>query len=220
MKKITFGEPEKLTPSVFCKNFSYSESEVKYPTEKIRFKKNARGCVIKMPLAKDEQIYGAGLQLQMFNLRGHKVVTRVNADPIAPTGDSHAPVPFFVSTKGYGIYLDTARYTEFHFGDSMPVRLSAEESNSNSVGVSTDELYGGINENESEIAIQIPAADGIDMYIIEGETITDIVAQYNMLSGGGCTVPEWSLYPIYRCYTRYTEDQVLDSAEKLKKNGF
>lgn len=221
MKKITFGEPEKLIPSVFCKNFTFIESEIKYPIEKIHFKENARGCIITMPLAKDEQIYGAGLQLQMFNLRGHKVVTRVNADPIAPTGDSHAPVPFFVSTMGYGVYLDTARYAEFHFGDSIPLKLSAvKDGKSNSVGVSTEELYGNVNDEVSEIAIQIPSARGIDMYIIEGDTITDIVAQYNMLSGGGCTVPKWALFPIYRCYTRYTEEQVLNSAEKLKNNGF
>ena len=60
MKKITFGEPEKLIPSVFCKNFTFTESEIKYPIEKIHFKKNTRGCIITMPLAKYEQIYGEG----------------------------------------------------------------------------------------------------------------------------------------------------------------
>lgn len=221
MKKITFGTPEKLKPSVFCKGFSYAKKEIKYPLQKIGFKQNSRGCVLTMPLAEDEQIYGAGLQLQMFNLRGHKVVTRVNSDPALPTGDSHAPVPFFVSTKGYGVYVDTARYVEFYFGNSTPLSSPTEEDeNDRKVAISTDELYTSTLKNESVIAIQIPAAKGIDIYIIEGDTITDIVAQYNMLSGGGCAIPKWGLSPIYRCYGRYTSDEVINAAKSLKDQDF
>ena len=46
----------------------------------------------------------------------HKLMLRVNSDPVSYTGDSHAPVPFFVTNKGYGIYFDTARYVEVCFG--------------------------------------------------------------------------------------------------------
>ncbi len=221
MKRITLGKLEDLKPSVFCKNFSYVEKEIKYPIDKIKFKQNARGCVLTMPLAAEEQIYGAGLQLQMFNLRGHRVQTRVNSDPVSPSGDSHAPVPFFVSTKGYGVYVDTARYVEFHFGNSELLRdANFVDSTAHTVAVSTEELYSGTLDSNSEIAIQIPAAKGIDIYIIEGDTITDIVAQYNMLSGGGCSVPEWGLSPIYRCYSRYNSDEVINAAKSLKDNDF
>lgn len=221
MKKLTFGNPETLKPSVYCENFSYTETDINYPMDKIGFRLSPRGCVLTLPLDEGEQIYGGGLQLQLFNLRGHRVETRVNSDPVLPTGDSHAPVPFFVSTKGYGIYLDTARYVEFHFGNSVPLKNNeAVSDGGNRLAVSTDELYSGANNGGSEIAIQIPAAKGIDIYIIEGETITDIVAQYNMLSGGGCDVPEWGLYPIYRCYVKYNSDEVLSLAERLKNEGY
>ena len=31
MKKLTFGTPEKLKPSVFCKGFNYVEKSISYP---------------------------------------------------------------------------------------------------------------------------------------------------------------------------------------------
>ena len=59
-----------------------------------------------------EEVFGFGLQLKGFNHKNHKLALRANSDPVANTGDSHAPVPFFVTNKGYGMYFDTARYIE------------------------------------------------------------------------------------------------------------
>ena len=197
MKKLTFGTPETIVPSAFCDNFNYQEGSVIYPIDRIRFKTNARGCRIEFPMQPGEQIFGLGLQLKIFNLTGRQMVTRVNSDPIAATGDSHAPVPFFVSTAGYGIYFDTARYVEFDFGRPRAGRPSEYEGE-REIAISTETLYAQRDlAGEVTIAAQIPAAQGIDIYIIEGKTITDIVSQYNMLSGGGCEVPAWGLTPFH-----------------------
>lgn len=220
MKKITFGEPEKFKPSGFCKNFSYSETEISYPVENIGFFCNNRGCCIILPLEPDEQIYGLGLQLKAFNLRGKKLTVRPNADPVSPNGDSHAPVPFFISTKGYGIYLDAARYAEFYFGSSDFVKVSTVNAPRKEIAANTEQLYAANLGGESNISIQIPACKGIDIYIFEGKNITDIVSQYNMLSGGGCNVPEWALSAIYRCYTKYTQYQVEQLAAKFHDGNF
>ena len=37
MKKFTFGTPEKLVPSYFCKNFNYTETDIKYPESNFSF---------------------------------------------------------------------------------------------------------------------------------------------------------------------------------------
>lgn len=216
MKRIRFGEPEQLVPSVFCKNFRYEEREIAYPIEKISFEVTHRGTTLVLPMRKTEQIYGLGLQLKQFNLRGNKVTCRVNADPVGPSGDSHAPVPFFVSTAGYGIYVDTARYAEFHFGSSELLSSTAKEEQ-HAIGTNTDELYAARVAEESNISIQIPYARGVDIYIMEGKTITDVVAQYNLLAGGGCDVPDWGLEPLYRCYTKFTEEQILGVARHFKE---
>ena len=64
MKKVTFGTPEKLTPSCFCKNFNYVETETSYDVSSIRHEKNSRGYKLILPLGNDEQIFGFGLQLK------------------------------------------------------------------------------------------------------------------------------------------------------------
>lgn len=217
MKKITFGIPESLTPVTFCKNFSYEEGKISYPTHLITFRKNQRGCVLTLPLEENEQIYGMGLQLKVFDLRGKKITLRPNADPVAKTGDSHAPVPFFVSTAGYGIFVDTARYAEFYFGSSEFLTPHQNTTEHAELAESTDDLYAYGGTGKSNISIQIPVAEGVDIYIMEGKNITDVVSQYNRMSGGGCSSPEWGLSAIYRCYLRYTQDEVIAAATALKE---
>ena len=117
MKKITFGTPEEHVPSKYCPNFNYVPKDVRFPTDKIDFRTNSRGCVLSFPLEDDTNIYGFGLQLKQFNHRSRKLKLAVNADPMGPTGDSPAAVPFFVTNKGWGMYLDTARYAEFYCGN-------------------------------------------------------------------------------------------------------
>ena len=123
MKKLTFGTPEDIVPSKFCKNLSYQDSAINYDKEQIKFKITKRGCVLEFPLQQEEQIYGFGLQLKGFNHKNHKLCLRSNSDPIANTGDSHAPVPFFVSTKGYGMYF--ARQGMLKYSADM-VRIGSE----------------------------------------------------------------------------------------------
>ena len=185
MKKLTFGTPESHVPSRYCPTLNYRESDVSYPTDRIRFKTSARGCRLEFPMKPGENIFGLGLQLQILNLTGRQMVTRVNSDPIAPTGDSHAPVPFFLSTAGYGIFIDTARYAEFDFGRPHPVKPQKLEA-AGAVGASTDEIYAQrATTKEAVITVHVPVAQGVDVYVIEGKTLTDIVAQYNLLAGGG-----------------------------------
>lgn len=216
MKKFTFGTPEKLTPSGFCPNFNYKEKPVSYDVSRIKAKENARGYAMILPLGKGEQIYGFGLQLKRMNFRDSKVTLRVNADPVAATGDSHAPVPFFVSTAGYGIYFDTARYAEFNIGTGLSGTAVSETA---VVADSAEQLIVVSKPaGESVIAVQIPAAKGVDIYIIEGKNITDIVSQYNMLAGGGCGAPDWGLGVFYRCYSRYSDRQVMDMADYFREN--
>lgn len=219
MKKITFGTPEKIVPSIFCRGFAYEEKPINYPIDKIKFKVNSRGCVLELPTLENEQFFGLGLQLKAFNLSGRKYIMRVNSDPVGENGDSHAPVPFFVSNKGYGIYFDTARYAEFNFG-RIRVNSSEGESKIGKMATTLDELYHSSELTEGAvITVQIPVARGVDIYIIEGECITDIVAQYNMLSGGGCNPPEWGLGTIYRCSTKYNQEKILSVADYFSENG-
>ncbi len=218
MFKIRFGTPEEFVPSRFCEKLTYNEKTIKYDVKKLVFKERAGGCTIEFPIENDEQIFGFGLQLQGFNHTRRKLSLRVNSDPVAYTGDSHAPVPFFVTNKGYGMYIDTARAIDVYCGFPTAKNLKLNTGKSEIID-DVGDLYVNRDGSEKRImTIDIPSAKGIDIYIFEGTTITDIVSQYNMLAGGGCHVPEWGLGTTYRVYTKFNEDNVLDIAKYFKDN--
>lgn len=217
MKKFSFGNPEINVPSKYCDGFNYTESEISFKSDDFSFKSTDKGCTVDFTISPDTKIYGFGLQLYQFNHTGHKVTVRCNADAPRATGDSHAPVPFFVTNKGWGIYFDTARYAEFYCGVKKPGSKFNKEKYV--TALSTDELYSAKKSVDNlTVSVFIPVSKGIDFYVIEGENITDIVAQYNMLAGGGCDVPEWSLGVIYRCNGQYNDKQVLALAEYMREN--
>lgn len=120
-----------------------------------------RGILLSIPLEVEELIYGLGLQMQSFQQRGSKKLLRVNADPEINTGDSHAPVPFYVTTKGYGIYIDNARYLTYYLGNKKKkpqipdINLvnSKSEDGWNALNGPYERL--GINQ-ENEVLVEIP----------------------------------------------------------------
>ncbi len=218
MKKITFGTPEKIVPTNYCKNLNYKETDIKYDTSVFKFKETARGCLLEFPLEYGEEVFGFGLQLKGFNHKNHKLQLRTNSDPVANTGDSHAPVPFFVTNKGYGMYFDTARYVEVccGYGKNIERNLPAD----NTIIATAEDLYKKCGLQETTVmSVEIPVAKGVDVYIFEGENITDIVSQYNMFSGGGCDAPKWGLGVFYRCYAKYTGDEVIEAAKYFRENN-
>ncbi|MCR5041613.1 MAG: glycoside hydrolase [Clostridia bacterium] len=218
MKKITFGTPEELVPSKFCPGFSYEETPVSFDVSAVTFRRTRGGVLLEYKAAEGTRFYGCGLQFNQFEHTGRKLTLRCNADPRTPSGDSHAPVPFFVTNKGYGIFIDTARYAEIYFGAQKPGD-SFPPDERGSVKLSTDELYAArMAQSSTYVDIFIPGCDGVDVYIIEGSTMTDVVAQYNMMAGGGPNVPEWALGVLYRCNGSFSDRQILDVAEYMRKN--
>lgn len=218
MKKITFGTPEEFVPTKFCKGLSYNESPINYDISKITYKKTKRGSLVEVILDEDEEVFGFGLQLKGFNHKGHRLRLAVNSDPTSYTGDSHAPVPFFVTNKGIGIYFDTARYAEVYCGFAK-LQQRDEDIASNKMITDTERLYAKASaDGSSVLSCEIPSANGIDVYVFEGENILDVISQYNMFSGGGCSVPDWGLGVMYRAYTKYTGDEIKKLADYFREN--
>jgi alpha-D-xyloside xylohydrolase len=116
------------------------------------------------------------------------------------------------------MYFDTTRWAEFYCGKTHKDTAIAAESGESKVMTSTDELYAAKKVGSEVMQVLIPVAEGVDIYIIEGDTITDIVKQYNMLAGGGCDVPEWGLGTLYRCYTGWNSEQIKKTADYFREN--
>jgi len=173
------------------------------------------GAFLTLPLAPREEIYGFGLQFFSVSQRGKKRAIRVNADPPKDTGESHAPIPFYVSSLGYGILVDTARYATFYCGEarSKPTR-AAEETTDGIEPLYTKTLLDG---EASQVLVEIPAAQGIDVYLFAGPTMLDVVRRYNLFSGGGVMPPEWGLGFWYRAASSATDREVTALAKEFRE---
>jgi alpha-D-xyloside xylohydrolase len=219
--KATIGSPERFTPVSSRLVPAKAEAFTKLPTVEtaplpaIQGKRTARGCRMQLPLRPNEQIYGMGLQLLSFAQRGKKKVVRVNADPKVDTGDSHAPVPFYVTTEGIGILIDTARYATFYFGDARPRPEHAVDSveSSNPDPNYTNSIRDGA---AGQITVEVPRAGGVDVYLFGGPEMLDAVRRYNIFSGGGVTPPEWGLGFWYRMDARATQKSALALAREFR----
>ena len=129
----------------------------------MKFHSTPRGVLVKLPLSPEERLFGLGLQLKSVDQTGKKKHLRVNSDPVADTGDSHAPVPFFLSTAGYGVFVDTARYATFWMGSHQPPPDSVEPgAEKATVGATTEELYAARTQDKREVMIEVPSAEGVD----------------------------------------------------------
>jgi alpha-D-xyloside xylohydrolase len=222
-----WGEPESQTP-VRWRRRPVAEKALKdmplgdlpiLLRDGISARSTTRGFQISIEIGAGEQFYGLGLQLLSFNQRGKKKTLRVNSDPVVDLGDSHAPVPFFVSTEGYGVLVDTARYATFYMGSAVPVGEVSSTQDSNKIKLSTEELYRSENlQRRSQILIEIPGAKGADIYLFAGPTLLEAVQRYNLFSGGGCLPPRWGLGVWYRCRGDFDQSQVLTLAEEFRES--
>lgn len=219
--RATIGTPERFTPVQSRLVPAQTEAFEKLPRvdvaplPPIEGKRLARGCVVQLPLRPGEEIYGLGLQLMSHAQRGKKKVMRVNADPKMDTGDSHAPVPFYVTTEGIGILIDTARYATFYFGDARPKPTHAQDSvtQTNPDPNYTHEIGNG---DTGVITVDVPHAAGVDVYLFAGPAMLDAVKRYNVFSGGGNVPPEWGLGFWYRADARATEQSALALAHEFR----
>lgn len=210
----SFGTPEKIIPTFLNKINTEKNYDTVTKIKAILFKETNRGCRLSIPL-KNEKIYGFGLQLKSFLHNGKMRHIKPNADPNADNGESHAPVPFFVTDEGYGIYIDTLRHLSFYCNRKVP---GGKANKSNFVHTNTESLYAVRDYDYSEMVVDIPVAKGIDVYLFTGESILDIVSQYNIFSGGGCMPPLWGLGNFYRCCATFDQSQILDFANQFNKD--
>ena len=124
--KLQAGEIDTFTPYSLFGGKPAVEAMKQLPTAKppfspdeVQIKITDRGCLIEVPLEDNEQIYGFGLQFETFGQRGLRKRPIVNDNPLNGLGYTHAPQTFYVSTKGYGILVNTARYTTFLCGSNQ-----------------------------------------------------------------------------------------------------
>jgi alpha-D-xyloside xylohydrolase len=222
--KFTFGVPEKVTPVSTrhfppASDFSVLPSVGECPIT-VGAAAGRGGYLVRIPLERNEVVYGLGLQFLSFIQRGLKKMLRVNADPKVDSGDSHAPVPFYVTTRGYGVLIDTARYLTIYSGNKQRKSTRGQKAESAAIhGGALPEAYRRYNIGQaSEVLAEIPRTAGIDVYVFAGPTMRQAVQRYNLFSGGGTLPPRWGLGVWYRCEKDYAQEDVLRLARQFRES--
>ena len=227
--RIRFGTPERFVPTAFREREPMireigalaGPGEPPFALDEIRCQRLSGRLVVYIPCDESEdEIYGFGLDPRAYRQKGLRKRLTVCAGVITKTGASHGPVPFYVSTKGYGVWVDTARVPYVHVARLTPKAAVVRPSRSDASDLQTSVsgLYAAQQATgRTEVVFDIPAAPGVDVFVFGGPTLREAVQRYNLFSGGGCVPPLWGLGLKYRTYTAGTHETVMDVAETLRR---
>jgi alpha-D-xyloside xylohydrolase len=170
---------------------------------------------LRFPLEREERIFGFGLNFKTVYQRGRILQLHVDHYGGTDNGRTHAPVPFYVSDRGYGVFINSSRYLTVYAGTGVRKDSpdAPEERDRNTDRRWTSQPYS------DAVEILVPAP-GVDIYIFAGPTILDAVRRFNLYSGGGCLPPRWGLGFTQRVPTLYTSEQVINEARQFEERGF
>ena len=223
--KIVYGQPEQMLPDQF-KAAPKTAALAAMPIEttpaislsQIKFKKTAAGITAEIDAADDERFYGFGLQINSFEQRGMRRDIRINSWPVGNVGFSHAAMPFYISSKGYGVLINTCRYTTFYAASlkKMDAAIAASDT-ATEIKLSTEALYAKNNLVQGKVNVIVAGTEGMEIYIINGPTLQNVMQRYNLFSGGGSLPPLWGLGFQYRAKASSTADQVQKIADYFRE---
>lgn len=175
---------------------------------------NGRTC-LRFSLDKEEQIYGFGLNFKTIAQRGR--IFRLHVDHFGgeDNGRNHAPVPFFVSDKGYGVFVNSARYVDVSVGSAV-----RKESKHPPVtrDRNSDRLWDAQPCSDT-IEMVIPET-GVEVILFTGRSMMEVVQRFNLYCGGGIIPPKWALGFWQRTPTLYSENDVETEAAGFAENNF
>jgi alpha-D-xyloside xylohydrolase len=140
--------------------------------------------------APDEHFYGFGEKFTDFDKRG-QILEMWNYDASGTFSErSYKNVPFFMSTRGYGIFVDSVTPTHFDMAAS----------------------------NASVASFIVPDT-ALDYYIIAGPDLKTIVSRYADLVGHPTLPPKWAFgFWISSGFEADSSTQALDRAKQLREH--
>lgn len=167
------------------------------------------------PLDSAERIFGLGLNFKTVDQRGR--IMRLHMDHYGgvDNGRNHAPVPLYVSSRGYAVLINVARYIDIWVGTA--VRKNSQHPPAIK-DRNTDKDWSA-NPYSDNIEMVVPA-DGAEIFVFGGPTALDAVRRYNLYNGGGCLPPKWGLGFWHRTPTLYTEKDVLNEVKEYEAHRF
>lgn len=136
----------------------------------------------------DEKFFGCGESFTKLNKYGQKVVLFTDDANGVETADMYKPIPFFMSSRGYGMFMHTSTPITCDFGNTYG------EANQLMIG---DEM--------------------LDLFVFLGEP-KDILDEYTTLTGKAAMPPLWSFGLWMSRITYFSEADGRNVAAKLRQN--
>lgn len=225
--RVRFGAPERFTPNSVrekqpdLEGISHlvAPSALPFKLDEIRCRITDSRTVVHVPCDEpDDQIYGFGLDPEAYEQKGLRKYLAVCAGVLTKTGASHGPVPFWLSTRGYGVFVDTARVPFVHVARLTPLASGVNKAGDGQPKASVAELYGERKATgKSEVVVEIPGdTTGVDVYVFAGPDLRTAVQRYNLYSGGGAVPPMWGLGMKYRAFTAADQAATLKVARAMR----
>lgn len=119
---------------------------------------------VRMPLQPNETLWGFGQRLDAFNLRGLAFEIWAE-DGWNRTDTSYFAVPWYISSRGYGLFINSTGRLKVDLGRST----------------------------SDELQIEIPE-EGVEVWLLTG-TPAEILSTYSALVGRPHAVPDWTFRP-------------------------
>ncbi|HVG13733.1 MAG TPA: TIM-barrel domain-containing protein, partial [Chitinophagaceae bacterium] len=131
-------------------------------------------------------------------------------------GRTHAPTPFYVSSNGYGVFINTARYLDVYAGTAV-----RKESKDPPAEQDRNDPKAGWSARPYSDAVEILIpAGGVEVYVFGGPIPLDAVRRFNLFCGGGVLPPRWGLGFTQRVKSLYTAEEVKKEAEEFASKGY
>ena len=148
-----------------------------------RIRRNADVFEIEFDLADSEQLFGLGDQgRDHLQRRGTKALMKV------ANVTSYIPIPLILSTRGYGLLLNTTRIHGWDLGATDPDKLR----------------------------IRLPGPT-LDAYLFHGLSLKDLLGTYTQLTGKPVLPPKWSFGLWFICRTQANDFEVTSNARKFRE---
>jgi len=171
--------------------------------------------VVRFKLGDDEKIYGLG-QDCMANLdqRGQERRCWHQWNGFRRSGNDS--VPFLISSKGYGLFLDTTWPVRFAIGgDKIPEKNLGEDW---APSPWDWDLSSG-EKDPNGLSVLLYGSKVVDFYIIIGNKSDEIISNYYQITGIPKLLPKWA-YSFIQCKNRYrSEEELLYLAKKFREKG-
>lgn len=116
-----------------------------------------------LTLGVGEAIYGLGERFSNFVKNGQSVEIW-NADGGTGTEQAYKNIPFYISNKGYGVFVNSPDRVEFEIG----------------------------SEKVSRVQFSVPG-QSLEYYVIAGKDMKDVLNNYTNLTGKPTLPPAWSM---------------------------